>query len=40
LFEDSTESKLTVCIKLLGLKSNYLVPELAMDLIAKLCLVM
>ncbi|KAK2417513.1 hypothetical protein QL285_039804 [Trifolium repens] len=39
LFEDSTESKLTVCIKLLGLKSNYLVPELAMDLIAKLCLV-
>jgi hypothetical protein len=39
LFEDSTESKLTVCIKLLGLKSNYLVPELAMDLIAKLCFV-
>ncbi|KAK2444836.1 peroxidase P7 [Trifolium repens] len=37
-FEGSTDSKLTVCVKLLGLKSHYLVPELAMDLIAKLYL--
>ncbi|WJX35324.1 hypothetical protein P8452_23334 [Trifolium repens] len=37
-FEGSTDSKLTVCVKLLGLKSHYLVPELAMDFIAKLCL--
>ncbi|KAK2370919.1 hypothetical protein QL285_083923 [Trifolium repens] len=37
LFEGSTDSKLTVCVKLLGLKSQYLVLELAMDLIAKLC---
>jgi hypothetical protein len=27
-----------VCIQLLGIKSQYLVPELAMDLMAKLCL--
>ncbi|XP_045801466.1 uncharacterized protein LOC123895249 [Trifolium pratense] len=38
LFEGSTDSKLTVCVRLLGLKSQYLVPELAMDLIAKLVL--
>ncbi|PNX59693.1 hypothetical protein L195_g059814, partial [Trifolium pratense] len=38
LFEGSTDSKLTVCVKLLGIKSQYLVPELAMDLIAKLVL--
>ncbi|KAK2413740.1 hypothetical protein QL285_036417 [Trifolium repens] len=37
-FEGSTDSKLTVCIQLLGIKSQYLVPELAMDLMAKLCL--
>jgi hypothetical protein len=37
-FEGSTDSKLRVCIQLLGIKSQYLVPELAMDLMAKLCL--
>ncbi|KAK2362060.1 hypothetical protein QL285_087156 [Trifolium repens] len=37
-FEGSTDSKLTVCVKLLGIKSQYLVPEVAMDLMAKLCL--
>ncbi|KAK2426327.1 hypothetical protein QL285_025010 [Trifolium repens] len=38
LFEGSRDSKLTVCIKLLGVKSQYLVPEVAMDLITKLML--
>ncbi|PNX83399.1 hypothetical protein L195_g039441, partial [Trifolium pratense] len=38
LFEGSTDSKLTVCVRLIGLKSQYLVSELAMDLIAKLVL--
>ncbi|GAU10147.1 hypothetical protein TSUD_418600 [Trifolium subterraneum] len=38
LFEDSTDSKLTVCVRLLGLKCNFLIPELAMDAIAKLVL--
>ncbi|GAU50609.1 hypothetical protein TSUD_410190 [Trifolium subterraneum] len=38
LFEDSTDSKLTVCVRLLGIKCNFLIPELAMDAIAKLVL--
>ncbi|KAK2389321.1 hypothetical protein QL285_062919 [Trifolium repens] len=38
LFEGSTDSKLIVCVKLLGIKSRYLVPELAMEDITKLCL--
>ncbi|KAK2454153.1 hypothetical protein QL285_001747 [Trifolium repens] len=38
LIEGCTDSKLTVCIRLLGLKSNYLVAELAMDQIQKLVL--
>jgi uncharacterized protein YggL (DUF469 family) len=38
LFEGCLDSKLTVCIRLLGLKSQGLVPELIMDLITKLML--
>ncbi|GAU17357.1 hypothetical protein TSUD_232330 [Trifolium subterraneum] len=38
LIEGCTDSKLSVCIRLLGIKSNYLVAELALDQIAKLVL--
>lgn len=38
LFEGSTESKLSMCVRLLGLKSQFQVPDLALDLMTKLML--
>ncbi|CAJ2639558.1 unnamed protein product [Trifolium pratense] len=38
LFEGSEDSKLTMCVRLLGIKSQFLVPELAMDEMIKMML--
>jgi hypothetical protein len=38
LFEGSVVSKLSMCVRLLGIKSQFQVPELAMDMMTKLIL--
>jgi hypothetical protein len=38
LFEGSPDSKLSMCVRLLGLKSQFHVPELALDLMTKMIL--
>ncbi|KAK2433103.1 hypothetical protein QL285_018409 [Trifolium repens] len=38
LFEGSPHSKLSMCVRLLGLKSQFHVPELALDLMTKMIL--